>query len=158
MSSPVEHRTGPSAHYVSLGRWTKCLHCGVIRLALPYHAIDARGIQINPANDHYCGAPWQTKADDIPDEWTSTLSAPPGSAEGPSDEALFAAKADAEKNAWRPPTRLNRDEATALISAFLAARDRSRVLNRDEAIDDRNAAEYAELQDELLNALTGESK
>ncbi len=86
------------------------------------------------------------------------LSAPPGSAGGPGDEALFAAKADAEKNAWRPAPRLNRDEATALISAFLAARDRSRVLNRDEAIDDRNAAEYAELQDELLNALTGESK
>ena len=46
--------------YVQAGRWTQCAHCGAIVVG-----------------EHYCGAPWQTRADDIPEDWI------PGKYKGP---------------------------------------------------------------------------
>lgn len=58
----------PQAHYVHVGEWAQCYHCGVIYKP-------NRGLQtlvdgsFRSVDTHWCGAPWQTKSPDIPDTW-----------------------------------------------------------------------------------------
>lgn len=46
-----------NARYVQMGQWFWCYHCRVI-------------IRQGHYRDHYCGAPWQERPNDIPDDWT----------------------------------------------------------------------------------------
>lgn len=56
------------AHYLRVGRWSRCYHCGCVFAYSIY--------------GHYCGAPWQTPElgfvvgeglDEIPPEWVEKL-------------------------------------------------------------------------------------
>jgi hypothetical protein len=44
----------PTVNYVVTGRWMLCYHCEAI---------------VEFESGHYCGAPWQTPASDMPPEW-----------------------------------------------------------------------------------------
>jgi hypothetical protein len=50
--TPPEGERALIVDFVHVGRWTKCAHC--------------QGIF---AGEHYCGAPWQARPRDMPDNW-----------------------------------------------------------------------------------------
>ena len=56
--------------YLHVGRWGQCAHCGVIYLSLSNDSRDSHGNIVQDWNSHWCNAPWQQKAKDIPFEWT----------------------------------------------------------------------------------------
>ena len=58
-------------NYSSVGRWEKCLHCGVILRVLWGGAKDVCNNPVGPHEIHLCGAPWQTIPFDVPREWLS---------------------------------------------------------------------------------------
>jgi hypothetical protein len=58
-------------NYSSVGRWEKCLHCGVILRVLWGDAKDVCNNPVRPHETHLCGAPWQTIPFDVPREWLS---------------------------------------------------------------------------------------
>lgn len=63
-SPPVDPRIEAgsvgSVHYVRVGEWMQCAHC---------RTVNARG----GSSFHFCGAPWQTPAHDIPADWVAAL-------------------------------------------------------------------------------------
>ena len=56
-------------NYSSVGRWEKCLYCGVILRVLWGGARDVCNNPVERHETHLCGAPWQTIPFDVPSEW-----------------------------------------------------------------------------------------
>ena len=75
------------SYYVQVGKWFQCAHCGVIIANIARHP---ERIGLLPM--HWCGAPWQTKPDDLPPDWVpGGKSAPPAAGAGEGTEAMVRA-------------------------------------------------------------------